>query len=158
MKPKVHKIFTLACFIFVVCLTIALLCCNRYSAIDQWSSQLVPEKITLAELSKEYGVEKLSYTVQKQSYNELIEILNTITERNCSRKEKAQSLEDGYRLAIFYEGKLWLFKCCENQIVSLTFADHETGAYYGCEGKQLYINNPVLWNYIKNTIDEKANE
>jgi len=34
------------------------------------------------------------------------------------------------------------------------FADRETGAYYGCEGTQLYINSPILWNYIKNTVDK----
>lgn len=158
MKQSVRKIIPILFLVFLAAFAVISLLSKRHAPIDQWSSQLVSEKITWVELSKGYGVEQFSYTISEHDYDELIEILKTITEKNSSRREKERRLEDGYRLAFFYEDKLWLFKCCEDQIVSLMFEDKETGTYYGCEGKLLYIDSPALWNYIKNTIDTNVNK
>ena len=141
----------------IVLLIITAVCLkNRHAKIDEWSSSLVIEKIDLAEASREYGIDTLNYTLSQEDYRELIPVLYTVKENRSSRKEISRHLEEGYRLAFFYEGKLWLFKCCENEVVSLMFEDAETGAYYGCEGKLLYIKSPELWHYIINTVNEKA--
>lgn len=129
---------------------------HRYTPIDRWSGNLVPEKISWAQVSREYGIAKDSYVLAEEEYAELLSMLRTVTEAVSSRKEKAKRLEAGYRLEFFYEGTLWLFKCCENGIVSLTFDSAETGAIYGCEGSLLYINSPDLWTYVVNTVDEKT--
>ncbi len=121
---------------------------HRYTSIDQWSSQLVPEKVEWAQVSVRYGVEEHSYNVTEEEYPLLIDLLKTVTEDVSSRKDVSRRLEDGQRLAFFYEGKLWLFKCCEDSVVSLTFQDMETGKQYGCEGTQLYIWSLQLWEYI----------
>jgi len=98
MKCKVQKIIFPVCLVLLCSFVAALLYQKRRAAIDQWSSQLIPEKITLAELSKEYGAERVGYTVPEQAYDELIEVLKTVTEKNSSRKEKVRRLEEGYRL------------------------------------------------------------
>lgn len=154
MKNRFRRIFLLVFLTVLVAGLAAAFRLNAHADIDEWSSRLIPENITLAEFSKGYGVEQCNYTLPKEFYGELVEILRNVTEKNSSRAETERRLEEGYRLAFFYEEKLWLFKCCENQIVSLTFADKETGAYYGCEGKLLYINSPELWNYIRNSVDQ----
>ena len=129
---------------------------NRHAKIDEWSSSLIAEKIEWAEVSVEYGTQARRYVLSEEEYPMLLSLLRSVTEDNSSRKERSTRLEEGYRLVFFYDGKLWLFKCCEEEVVSLMFEDAETGAYYGCEGSLLYITCPELWHYIVDTGNEKA--
>ena len=129
---------------------------NRHAKIDEWSSSLTIEKIDWAEVSREYGTEKISYVLSEEDYTQLLPLLRSVKESICSRRESYRRMEEGYRLALFYEEKLWLLKCCQQEVVSLMFEDAETGAYYGCEGKLLYIHSPELWRYIVDTVEKKA--
>lgn len=129
---------------------------TRYEQIDHWSGSLVLENIDLAEIASGYGVERISYTLTQEDYTVLLPLLQTITEDISSRKQTAKGLEDGSRLVFYYEDTLWLFKCCEGEVVSLTFQDAETGGKYGCEGSLLYFKSPALWHYIRNTVTQKA--
>ena len=153
---KKNHIIILCFLITGLAATIFRLNWGRYADIDEWSQNLSAEKVGWVQVAKEYGTEKYSYMLHEYEYEKLITLLESVTEDTCSRKEKSSSLEDGYRLALFYDEKLWLFKCCKDEIVSLMFEDAETGAYYGCEGKQLYIQNSELWNYIITTTDTQA--
>jgi len=153
----VRKRMLILVVLFVLLLIAVGICLkNRHAKIDEWSSRLVLEKVEMASVSKGYGVEAVSYVLSKEDYTRLLLLLQAIKEDVSSRKETSRRLEAGYRLAFFYEGKLWLFKCCENEVVSLMFEDAETGVYYGCEGDLLYIKSPELWRYIVNTVDEQA--
>lgn len=129
---------------------------HRHADIDEWSGDLTALAVEYVEVAKEHGVEKVAYNVPAYEYSALLEILETVTEDNSSRSERTARLESGYRLSFHYNGRLWLFQCCEDGLVSLTFADVETAAYYGCKGKGLYIDNPDLWNYIVDTVDAKG--
>lgn len=131
---------------------------HRYTPIDEWSSGLVPEAVESVTVSRGYGVEKISYPVPREEYADVIAVLKTVTEKSSSRKyPEAAGDRNDHNMAFFYGGKLWLFQCREAGYVSLTFADGETGARYGCEGKLLYIRSDGLWNYIMNTVNAKAN-
>ena len=130
---------------------------HQHAAIDEWSSDLTALAVEYAEMAKGYGVEKEACQIEPYEYDELLEVLErTVTEDNSSRSERAARLESGHRLALQYQGRLWLFQCCEGNVVSLTFEYVETGAYYGCENGSLYLSSPELWNYIVDTVDAGA--
>lgn len=129
---------------------------NRYTPIDEWSSQLTQEKVEWAEVACGYGEEKISYDIPAEEYEMLLQVLKTISEDNSARKVPEGTERTDYRLALHYDGKLWLFSCKTGGFVGLTFEDAETGAVYGCEGKILYIDSPDLSRYICGLIDEKA--
>jgi len=129
---------------------------HRHAEIDEWSQSLSTLSVGYAQAAKGYGTEKIAYNIPAYEYDALIEVLKTVTEDNCSRTEHLNELESEHRLGLQYNGRLWLFKCREEGWVSLTFADVETGAYYGCKGSLLYIDSPELWNYIVDTVDAKG--
>lgn len=130
---------------------------NRYTPIDQWVSALTEEKIQWAEVAWGYGEEKISYEIPEDEYYLLIHALKTVNEENSTRKVPEGTERTDSRLALRYDGKLWLFNCKNNgYLVGLTFEDAETGAIYGCEGKTLYITSHDLSFYILDTIEEKA--
>lgn len=130
---------------------------HRHADIDAWSGDLTALAVEYVEAAKGYGVEKEACQMEPYEYGALLELLEkTVTEDNASRSERAARLESGYRLAFQYQGRLWLFQCCEDGWVSLTFEYVETGAYYGCENGSLYLDSPELWNYIVDTVDAKA--
>lgn len=129
---------------------------NRYTPIDEWSSNLSEEKIDWAEAACGYGEEKISYDIPSEEYDLMINVLKTISEENSTREVPVGTGRTEYRLTLHYDGKLWLFNCKSNALVGLTFEDAETGAVYGCEGKTLYINSSDLGLWIQNTVDEKA--
>lgn len=129
---------------------------NRYTPIDDWSSQLTEDKIEWAEVAWGYGEEKISYEIPPQEYYLLLYALKNVTEENSTRKVPDGTERTEGRLAMYYDGKLWLFNCKSNGLVGLTFEDAETGAIYGCEGGTLYIRSHDLHFYIMDTIEEKA--
>ena len=130
---------------------------HRHADIDAWSSDLTALAVEYAEMAKGYGVEKEACHIEPYEYDALLEMLErTVTEDNSSRSERAARLESGHRLALQYQGRLWLFQCCEENVVSLTFEYVETTAYYGCENGSLYLNSPELWSYIVDTVDANA--
>lgn len=129
---------------------------NRHAKIDEWSSALTAEGFDWAQVSQGYGVEKINYSLTAEDYGTLVPLLHSVTEENCTRKNPDGIERVDYRLALEYEGKLWLFHCFTNNIISINFEDLETAAYYGCGDSQLYVNSPDLWNYIVDTVDQKA--
>jgi len=130
---------------------------HRHAEIDEWSGDLTTLAVEYAEAARGYGREKVACHIPAYEYDGLLEVLEAeVTEDNCSRTERTKWLEDGCRLALQYNGRLWLFKCCEDERVSLTFEYVETGAYYGCENGTLYIHSPELWNYIVDTVNTKG--
>ena len=129
---------------------------NRHEKIDAWSSVVTVEDIALAEVASGYGVDQRSYDITPEEYPELTAVLRTVTEKNSTRKKTTDSERLDYRLALYTHGKLWLFHCLEDKTVSLMFNDRETGAYFGCQGKLLYIDSPELWEYIVTLVDDNA--
>lgn len=129
---------------------------DQHARIDEWSASLNGNKIEIAEVASDYGIRKRSYVIPPEEYGALVALLRTVTEANSSRKYPEGSSRIDYRLALHYDGKLWLFHCYEGGILGLTFQDRETGAYYGREGTLLYIESPELWTYIVNTVDNNA--
>ena len=129
---------------------------DQPASFEEWTSSLTGEAIEWAETAKGYGVEEISYTVPGSEFDDLSALLATITDENCSRKKPEAANEAGYRLALYRDDKLWLFKCLADGTIGLMFNDAETGAYYGSEGKLLIIEHPELWNYIVDTVDEKG--
>ena len=146
----------LGLFVLLIGFTILVFRANQYTPIDEWSTQLTKDKIEWAEAAYGYGEEKISYDIPQEEYELLIGVLNTISE-DCSTRNAPKGTErTENRLAMHYDGKLWLFNCKTNGLVGLTFDDAETGAIYGCEGKVLYIDSSELYNYIVNTVCNKA--
>lgn len=130
---------------------------HRHADIDEWSSDLTALAVEYVEAAKGYGIEKVACQIPAYEYAALLEILETeVTEDKVSRTETARRPDDGCRLALQYNGRLWLFKCCEDERVSLTFEYVETGAYYGCENGTMYIHSPDLWNYIVDAVETKG--
>ncbi len=157
-KPKM-AVYTLIAVLLIAAVAIA---CTFTGAKDrphsftEWTESLTVEEIQWAQASKEYGVEKIYYTVPAEEMDKLRAILCSITDDACSRKKPEGDNEDGYRLALYRADKLWLFKCLSDGTIGLMFNDAETGAYFGCEGSLLIIESPELWNYIVDTVDEKG--
>ena len=151
------KHFAISVLIVLVIAAVMLFKANgKHAKIDEWSSNLAAEQIELAAVSVGYGVDQLGYTIPVSEYKELITLLGTVTEDTCSRKRPTDIEKTDYNLALRYDGKLWLFQCYDNGIISLTFEDKSTAVYYGCEKSLLYIDCPELWKYITNTVDSKA--
>lgn len=144
----------------IMLLAVAALCVwmlqNRHAPIDEWSSTLAPESIEWAEAAEGFGIEEKNYAFTSDEFPMLAELLSQINEQNSRRKypEGAEKIE--YRLAVFADGKLWLFHCYTNNIVALTFNDPETAAYFGCEGSLLYIEHEALWQLIADTVEQRA--
>ena len=159
MKTR-HRLFAAVLLLAVIVEGIFCVRCirsHRHADIDAWSGDLTALAVEYAEMAKGYGVEKEACHMEPYKYGELLELLEkTVTEDNASRSERTARLESGHRLALQYQGRLWLFQCCEGNVVSLTFEYVETGAYYGCENGSLYLNSPELWSYIVDTVDAEA--
>lgn len=159
MKKR-HKTLVLVLLLAVIAEGVFCIRCmreHRHADIDEWSGDLTALAVEYAEAAKGYGVEKVAYSIPAYEYDALLEVLKTVTEENGSRSERTARLESGHRLALQYRGRLWLFQCCEDGWVSLTFEYVETGAYYGCENGSLYIHSPELYSYIIDTVDAHGN-
>ncbi len=153
------KILAVSVVIVIVVAVVVLLNSNDKNVkIDEWSSNLSTGQIEWAEVSKGYGVNQVSYTIPVSEYDELIALLETVTEEVSSRKiPKDITDKNDYRLSFMYDQKMWLFQCYDNGMISLTYEDKETAQYYGCaENSLLYIDSPELWEYIMDTVDSKA--
>ena len=129
----------------------------RYAHFTDWSATLTAEQIQQAHFAKNYGVEKISYDSPESEYPTIVTLLKSVTEAQCSREKAFSTVDEDYRLALFFQNKLWLFKCREDKTVSLTFEDQETAKAYGCANKSLIIRNEDLWNYIITIVDTYGN-
>lgn len=129
---------------------------DQPASFEEWTSSLTGEAIEWAETAKGYGIEEISYTIPESEFDNLSTLLGTITDENCFHKKPEADDENGYRLALYRDDKLWLFKCLADGSIGLMFNDPETGAYYGSEGSLLIIEYPELWNYIVDTVDQKG--
>ena len=129
---------------------------KKHASIQEWSGKLTTDTVEWAVVSRGYGLDKVSYMIPVEEYGELVELLKTIKEKHCDRDLEDAGMRNEYNLALFADGKLWLFHCRDNGLVSLNFEDEETSAYFGCENTPLYINNPKLWTYIMTTVTENA--
>ena len=130
---------------------------HRHANIDEWSGDLTILAVEHAQAARGYGNEKVAYNIPAWEYGELLELLEkTVTEENASRAEHLARVEGDYRLALQYNGRLWVFQCCEDGWVNLGFEDVITAAYYGCKDKPLHIDSSELWNYIVDTVDAKG--
>ena len=128
---------------------------DQPASFGEWTGTLTAEAIQWAETAKGYGIEKVSHTVPESERDALSTLLTAITDEHCFRR-KPEAEDNGYRLALYRDDKLWLFKCLADGTIGLMFHDGETGAYYGSEGDLLIIESPDLWNYIVETVDEKG--
>ncbi len=157
-KPKM-AVYTLVAVILIAAIAVG---CTFTGAKEgphsftEWTESLTAEDIQLAEVSKAYGVEKMSYVLTVNEYQSLCSMLNGITEDDCSVLKPKGSNEDGYRMALYRADKLWLFKCLSDGTIGLMFNDAETGAYFGCEGSLLIIDCPDLWSFIVDIVDKKG--
>ena len=122
----------------------------------EWTSSLTADNIETVTLSKYFGLEQRSYTIPKEDYQGLVNIFGSIEAKDLSNDKPQSENKDGYRMALFRDDKLWLFKALADGSVGLMFEDAETGAMYDCEGSLLRIESETLWNYIVKVADEKA--
>lgn len=129
----------------------------RYASFSDWAATLTAEQIQQAHFAKNYGVEKISYDSPESEFPTIVTLLKSVAEAQCSREKAFSTVDEDYRLALFAQNKLWLFKCREDKTISLTFEDQETAKAYGCTNKSLIIRNEALWNYIITTVDTYGN-
>ncbi len=156
-KPKM-AVYTLAAVVIIA--SVAMICTftgakDKPASFEEWTSSVTAENIQWAEMAKEYGAEEISYTVPENEFQDLAQLLGTITDDYCFRKDTGGANEEGYRLALYRDDKLWLFKCLDDGTIGLMFEDAATGAHYGCEGKLLIIESPAIWEYIKGSVDSR---
>ena len=154
LKKAAKIIYCIIPLIIVAVIAIFVIQNNKHAKIDEWSSSITTDQIELAEVSKGYGINQEKKVISASEYSKLTELLNTITEKDCSRKCPAGADYNDCNLALRYDSKLWLFKCMDNGIISLAFEDIDTATYYGCKNSLLYINDPELWKYIMNSDSE----
>ena len=75
------KIWAVSVVIVIAVAAVVLLNSNNKNIkIDEWSSHLSTGQIEWAEVSKEYGVNQVSYTIPAGEYAELIAVLETVRE------------------------------------------------------------------------------
>lgn len=129
---------------------------EQYVEIDEWSSSIERSKIEWAEISKGYGEESIRYSIPKEEYDSLVNLLKGVTEECSYRGENEDGERNDYALAFYYEDKLWLFQCQTDKSIQLTFEDRQTSEYYGCAEAPLYVDYPELWAYITDTINIKG--
>ena len=129
---------------------------NRHARIDEWSIGITADGFDWAEVSTGYGIEKKSYSLPEEDLKELVNLLQAVTEQNCTRKTPKDAERTGYRLALRYEGKLWLFHCLSNGMIRIVFEDPETAAYYGCRDSGLYSEHEDLYHYICHLVESEA--
>ena len=122
----------------------------------EWTSSLTADNIETVTLSKYFGLEQRRYTIPKEDYQSLVNIFGSIEAKDLSNDKPQSENADGYMMALYRDEKLWLFKALADGSVGLMFEDAETGAMYDCEGSLLRIESEALWQFIKDTVDEKA--
>ena len=122
----------------------------------EWTSSLTADNIETVTLSKYFGLEQRRYTIPKEDYRGLVNIFGSIEATDLSNDKPQSENTDGYMMALYRDEKLWLFKALADGSVGLMFEDAETGAMYDCEGSLLRIESEALWQFIKDTVDEKA--
>ena len=157
-KPKM-AVYTFVAVVIIA--AVAMICTftgakDKPASFEEWTSSVTEENIQWAEMAKEYGMEEISYTISGTEFRELAQLLGTITDGDCSRKNSISANEEGYRLALYRDDKLWLFKCLDDGNLILQFNDIETASHYGCDGKCLIIESPELWEYIKGSVDSRG--
>lgn len=128
----------------------------QHARIDEWSIAITPEGFDWAEVSTGYGVEKKSYTLAEEDIQTLTNLLQFVTEQNCTRKIPKDAERTGSRLVLKYDGKLWQFHCLTNGMIRIVFEDPETAEYYGCDDSRLYVDDAYLYQYILDTVRIKA--
>lgn len=129
---------------------------SRYTRIDEWSIGIQPDGFDWAEASTGYGIEKKSYILTEEDLIILTNLLQQVTEENCSRKTPKDAERIDYRLSLEYEGKLWLFQCLSNGMLRIVFEDPETAEYYGCDDSRLYLEQAGLYDFIVELVTAKA--
>lgn len=122
--------------------------------IDEWSQNLVTDKIELAVISKNYGVNTRRYTLTPEEYDELITLLSDVTEKNIRKKLPSDASKTDCRLELYYDGSLWLFNCYDYGAIVLVF-ESETAEHYGYNGA-VYFNIPDLCDYIMDKAENEA--
>ena len=123
--------------------------------IEEWSGNLSAEQMEWAVVSKGYGDEQISYDLPAGEYEELITRLETVRDDVTSLKRPKDIHKNDYDLALMYDQKLWLFQCYDSGIISLAL-EAEVAEAYDCGNSLLYIDSPLLWEYIVGTVDSKA--
>ena len=129
---------------------------SRYARIDEWSIGIKPDGFDWAEVSTGYGIEKKSYILTEEDLIILTNLLQQVTEENCSRKTPKGAERIDYRLSLEYEGKLWLFHCLSNGMLRIVFEDPETAEYFGCDDSRLYVELPGLYDFIVELVNARA--
>ena len=129
---------------------------SQHARIDEWSIAIRPEGFDWAEVSTGYGVEKKSYVLTEEDIQTLTNLLQFVTEQNCTRKMPKDAERTGSRLVLKYDGKLWQFHCLTNGMIRIVFEDPETAEYYGCDDSRLYMDDEYLYQYILDTVRIKA--
>lgn len=131
---------------------------NRHAKIDEWSRGITPEGFDWVEVATGYGVEKKSHILTDDDLEILTDLLQQVTEENCSRKTPKDAERIDYRLSLEYEGKLWLFHCLSNGMLRIVFEDPETAEYYGCDDSRLYVEQPDLYDFIVELVKDRTQQ
>ena len=142
-------------------LTSALMCiimlggCARQeeesASFGQWATELDRQQLQWVQAEPGDGEPSTSYLFPEQELDQVVTILKTITDNQISRGQLTEDI--AFRLIVVYQDILWQFQCTDSGTICVTFSDADTAACYGCIGEQLLIDNPELWEFIRDTVE-----
>ena len=122
-----------------------------YESFSEWTKTIEPEKVKHFHVAKGFGKDSLRYDATEAEVVEFLELIQTISEDECYRRDQyAKGYEDYY---LFFEndGEGVQLKCLEDKTVEYVY-----NSDFAPQGRTLIIDSPKLWNYIVDTVNEKG--
>ncbi len=155
-KPKMAEITLIAVVLLAAVAVIWTYTDTKppYENFTEWAKTLDADKFETFAVCKGYGDTEIRYQGYKIDFVKFYKILKTTPEEKCYRRKQTVETYEDYYAHFSYEGKDVIFHCLEDK--TLLFVGDSEMPQFAPEGKDLIINNPELWNYIVDTVNERG--
>ena len=124
------------------------------ASFTQWADELDRQQLQWVQAETGDGEPSTSYLFPEEELDQVVDILKTITDDQITRGQLTE--EVAFRLVVVYQDVLWQFQCTDSGIIGVSFSDADTAACYGCIGEQLLIDNPRLWEFIRQRVEPES--
>ena len=155
-KPKMAEITLIAVVLLAAVAVIWTYTDTKppYENFTEWAKTLDADKFETFAVCKGYGDTEIRYQGYKIDFVKFYKILKATPEEKCYRRKQTVETYEDYYAHFSYEGKDVIFHCLEDK--TLLFVGDSEMPQFAPKGKDLIINNPELWNYIVDTLNERG--
>lgn len=123
-----------------------------YESFSEWTKTIEAEKMQYFHVANGYRDDCPRYDGTKEDFAEFLEILQSISEEDCYRRDEyAKEYEDYYLYFALKDEDGVLLACLEDKTVEYRYTSG-----FAPQGRTLIIDSTELWNYIVDTVNEKG--